>query len=74
MYVEYMGRDSSVDIATLYTLDVLGFKSRCGEDKAPLETGSGAQLVFCTIDTASFSEGKAASAWRWSHIHIWRPG
>ena len=37
-----MGQDSSVGIATRYTLDVLGFKSRCGENTAPVQTGSGA--------------------------------
>ena len=68
-----MDRDNSFGIATRYTLDVQGFKSRCEENNAPVHTGSGAQLVFCTRDTASHSGGKAEGPWLWSNIHIYRP-
>jgi len=51
----FVGRDSSVGIATDYALDGLGIESRRGARfSAPVQTGAGAQPASCTMSTGSF--------------------
>ena len=51
----YVGRDSSVGIATGYGLDDAGIESRWRRDFfAPVQTGPGAHPVSCTMGTGSF--------------------
>jgi hypothetical protein len=55
----YVGRDSSVSIATGYGLDGPGIKSRRGQDfSAHVQTGPGAHPASCTMGTGSFPGGK----------------
>ena len=50
----YVGRDSSVGIATSYGLDGTEIESRWGEGRfsAPVQSGPGAHPASCTMDTA----------------------
>ena len=51
----YMGRGSSVGIATRYGLDGPGIESRWGgRFSAPVQTGPGAQPASCTMGTGPF--------------------
>jgi len=51
----YVGRDSSVGIATRYGLDGTGIESRLGARfSAPVQTGPGSQQASYTIRTGSF--------------------
>jgi len=51
----YVGRDSSVGIATRYGLDGTGIESRLGARfSAPVQTGPGSHQAFYTIGTGSF--------------------
>jgi hypothetical protein len=52
---ETVGRDNAVGIATGYELDGQGIESRWGARfSAPIQTGPGAYLAFCTMGTVSF--------------------
>ena len=62
----YVGRDSSVGIATRYGLDGPGIESRWGARfSAPVQTGPGTYPASCTVGTGSLQGGKAAGAWCW---------
>jgi hypothetical protein len=51
----YVGRCSSVGIATGYGLDVPAIESRLeARFSAPFQTGPGAHPALCTMDTGSF--------------------
>ena len=55
----FVGRDSSVGIATRYGLDGPGIESRSGQDFfAPAQTGPGAHPASCTKGTGTFPEVK----------------
>ena len=49
-----MGRDSSVDVATLYALDGAGIESRWGEIFTPVQTGPAAHPASYTMGAGSF--------------------
>ena len=60
-------RDGSVGIATCYGLDGPGIESRWeggARFSTPVQTGRGAHLAPCTVDTGPFPGGKAAGARR----------
>ena len=60
----YVGRGSSVGIATRYGLDGPGIESWWGARfSASVQTGPGAYPASCTMGTGSFLGGKAAGAW-----------
>ena len=62
----FVGRDSSVGIATRYWLDGPGIESRWGRDfPHPSRPALGAHPASYTMRTGSFPGGKAAGAWRW---------
>jgi hypothetical protein len=55
VYLKYMGRDSSVGIATGYGLDGPGMESRWGARFfAHVQIGPGAHPASCTMGTGSF--------------------
>ena len=55
IYILYVGRDSSVDIATGYELDGPGDGIPVGARfSAPVQTGPGAHPTSCTMGTGSF--------------------
>ena len=70
-YIDTVGRDSSVGIATRYRLDGPGIESLCGAKfSAHVKIGPGAHPASYTMGTGSFSRGKAAGSWRWPPIPI----
>jgi len=55
MYIDLVGRDSSVGIATGYGLNGPGIESRWeARFSAPVQTGPGAHPATCTMGTGSF--------------------
>ena len=65
IYILFVGRYSSVGIATRYGLDGPGIESRWGARfSAPVQTGSGAHPASCAMGTGSFLGVKRAGAWR----------
>jgi hypothetical protein len=62
---KYVGRDSSLGIATRYGLDGPGIESRRGAKfSAPVQTGPVAHPASYTMGTGAFTGSKAAGAWR----------
>jgi hypothetical protein len=65
-FIPLVGRDGSVGIATRYGLDGPDIESQWGARfSTPVQAGSEAHPVSCTMGTGSFPGGKAAGAWRW---------
>ena len=61
--VPYVGRDSSVGIATRYWLEGPGIESRWGARfSVAIQAGLGAHLASCTMGTGSFPGVKAAGS------------
>jgi hypothetical protein len=56
--IHFMGRDSSVGIATRYGMDSLGIES------APVQTDSGTHSASMLWELGLIPGGKAARAWR----------
>ena len=68
---KYMGRDSSVGIATRYGLDGPGIKSRWGARfSAPVQTGPGAHPASCTMGTGYFPAVKRPGRGAGHHPHL----
>jgi hypothetical protein len=54
LLTNHCGPGSSVGIATDYVLDGPGSDSRWGRNFPPVQTGPGANLAYCTMNTGSF--------------------
>ena len=63
IYTYFCGPGSSVGIGTDYGLESPESNPGGGRDSLPVQNGSGAHPVSCTISTMSFPGVEAAGAW-----------